>query len=192
MCANSIDKFRHPLNPRSFSSSRQAFSLPLGLFVLILPTVFVSQSALAQTAVKDTRCAIDVRSLLGSGAGDENSDKELHTGEFIADLKEQLEPLPYSHFETLSYESQQVPLHEKAIFRVKNAAHEVNTVFVEVECVSDEGARLMIDWNGSEGSNILSTQSRLTNGKNWVLGTDHEDHSSTIISIKVQCRKEND
>lgn len=111
-------------------------------------------------------------------------------GEFIADLQEQLEPLPYAHFETISSERQQVPLHEKAIFRVQNAAKETNTVFVEVECVSDEGARLMIDWNGAEGGNILSTQSRLTNGKNWVVGTDHENNSSTIISIKVQCRKE--
>ena len=146
--------------------------------------------AYAQTAVKDTRCAIDVRSLLGSEVAAENADKELRMGEFIADLKEQLEPLPYAHFETLSHERQQVPLHEKAIFRVRNAAKETNTVFVEVECVSDEGARLRIDWNGSEGASILSTQSRLTNGKNWVLGTDHENDMSTIISIRVNCRKE--
>jgi hypothetical protein len=158
---------------------------------LVSGLVFAS-SAIAQTPAKDTRCAIDVRSLLGSVACEENSEKELRMGDFIADLKEQLEPLPYAHFETLSHERQQVPLHEKAIFRVTNAAKETNTVFVEVECVSEDGAKLLIEWNGSEGASILSTQSRLTNGKNWVVGTDHENECATIISIKVQCHKENE
>ncbi len=141
----------------------------------------------APNAQADTRCLVDVRSLIGSNPADENFAKELKTGEFIADLKEQLDSLPFAKFSTLSHEQQKVPLQEKAVFRVQNAAKKTNTVFVEVECVSDSGARLQVDWNSEDGASILSTQLRLMNGKNWVLGTDHEDKSSTIVSIKVEC-----
>ena len=163
-------------------------SLPL----LVSPIIFclgtgVTFSDHVAAQVQDTRCVVDVRSLKGSGPSDANYSKELHVGEFIADLKDQLDPLPFSTFKTLSHERQQVPLLEKAIFRVQTARKDENTIFVEVECVSDSGARLQVDWNSDDGTSILSTQLRLQNGKNWVLGTDHEDKSSTIVSIKVHC-----
>lgn len=141
----------------------------------------------SHAGAEDTRCLVDVRSLRGTEPSDANYAKELKVGEFIADLKEQLDALPFSKFQTLSHEHQQVPLLEKAVFHVQSAAKKDNTIFVEVECVSENGARLQVDWNSEDGASILSTQLRLQNGKNWVLGTDHEDKSSTIVSIKVEC-----
>ena len=146
--------------------------------------------AFAADEIPGKRCLLDVRSLKGTAPAEENTTKELEAGEFVADLHDQLEALPYKHFETLGHEQQQVPVHEKGAFRVPSANGSQNSVFVEVECVTEVGASLKIDWNNESGQNLVSTQVRLLDGKNWVLGTDHEDSSATIVSVKVDCHPE--
>ena len=149
--------------------------------------LFVAGAASAADEVVGGRCLLDVRSLKGTSPSEENTTKELEAGDFVADLHDQLEALPYKHFETLGHERQQVPLHEKGAFRVPSANGSQNAVFVEVECITEVGASLKIDWNNEAGQSLVSTQVRLLDGKNWVLGTDHEDSSATIVSVKVDC-----
>ena len=133
-------------------------------------------------------CMIDVRSIKGSSPSQDNATKEFHAGEFLADLQDQLGSLPFTRYEALSHEIQKVPLHEKGVFRVVGAGEEQNTVFVDVECITNDGARVQIDWNGSKEQSVVSSQMRVVNGQNLVVGTDHDDSASTILSIKVNCR----
>ena len=132
-------------------------------------------------------CMVDVRSLRGSEPAEENVAKQLEAGEFLADLRDQLQSLPYSHFDALSHERQKVPLHEKGVFRVLGANGDQNTVFVEIECIGHDGARIQIDWKDVEGSSLLSRQLSLVNGKNLVVGTDHADKVCPLMSVKVEC-----
>ncbi len=138
---------------------------------------------------ESTPCLIDVRSLIGTDPAEENTRKKLEAGKFVADLHDQLEALPFQHFETLGHEQQRVALHDKATFHLKSADGSRNSVLVKVDCITEVGATLKIDWSNEAGGSIVSTQVRLPDGKNWVLGTDHEDRSATIVSIKVECHE---
>ena len=131
---------------------------------------------------------VDLRSLKGSKRAPENSNKSLETGQFISDIKDQLEPLPFSHYETLSHERQLIPLHEKGVIRLGAADKTDNKIFVDLDCINSDGARVLVDWQNDDGQSLLTTKLHLLNGKSWVIGTDHEDDSSTIISIKVDCK----
>lgn len=191
---------RSPLTP---SRSRRT-PLPRGACLLVLGLLLSASSASAGEPAHSSQkaeasqkssvskgsasCEVDVRSLKGTAPKEENVPKQLEAGEFLADLQDQLQTLPFSHYEALSHERQKVPLHERGVFQVLGAGAEQNSVAVEVECITNDGARVKIEWNGAEGASVVSSQLRLVNGKNWVVGTDHDDSASTIVSIKVECK----
>ncbi|MFN8391123.1 MAG: hypothetical protein U0136_12605 [Bdellovibrionota bacterium] len=137
----------------------------------------------------DDACVVQARLLKGSSRADTGNGKTLATGNFLSDLKEQLEPLPFTHYETLGHERQLVPLHEKAIFRLSGERNEEHRLFVDMECIHQDGARVQIDWHVGDNEALVSSEINLVNGKSWVVGTDADDDSSTIMSIKVECKQ---
>ena len=133
-------------------------------------------------------CRVGVRVLLGTKRAEEQaSSKRLETGAFLKDLNEQLEPLPFEHYETLSSDERVIHVRERGEFHLEVAGKEQHTIRVEPQSLFREGGYFMVEWVGNAGEKMLSSRLRLLNKKNWVFGTDNLDDTSTIMCIHVNC-----
>ncbi len=105
----------------------------------------------------------------------------------IADLRSQLETLPFAQYESVSEEQQLISFREKGVFNLKVAEGEDQILFVEPAMVTGSSVAVVVDWRSGNGDELLSSKLKVGNGQNVVFGTDVSEDASLILCIKVTC-----
>lgn len=184
-----MDKSREriAISDRSFLfglSSLVGLASLLGLLLEIPPATLAT--ALAEE-MSFANCHVGLRVIKGSQNSKEFSFRSLAVGKQLADIKSQLEPLPYGQYEVLDSETQLVRFGEEAQFSIRDANSLIHFLEVTPLGWSRKRIEVRVEWKGPRGKQLLSSKLRVADGKNVMLGTDSSSDESTIMSVKVSC-----
>lgn len=132
-------------------------------------------------------CVVEVRAIKAFQRGADFRAKRLQTGRMLVDVKSQLEPLPFKRYQVLESFLKRVSLNEQVSFDLIGAEGEANYLVVRPESLFGNRVQVMVNWKDEAGADLLSTELKVINNQNVVLGTDRAEDRSTILSIKLSC-----
>ncbi len=156
--------------------------------------IFVTQAYADENSSVKTHgsCNLTLRVIKAINKDNSSAEKTVMSGDYLADLSEQLSPLPYKRFTTISAEERTLMEGEEINFAIDKDEPKTS-LYLALSDIYCHGAEMMIDWTkGPEKTCIFASKLRLLNDKNWVVAAENEDGSSTIISLKVKCVSNND
>lgn len=139
-------------------------------------------------ALQPGQCEVTVRVIKGSGRSAISAEQELETGEFISDVKHQLQPLPFQSYKVIDSAIRRFEIgtsEDISVFTSRDTRHVLRIL---PQWAAGERVQVQVDWSGPQGENLLSTKVSVVRGKNVVVGTDEDENSSTIMCIKVDCK----
>lgn len=155
----------------------------LSLFLLICatgPTEIFGAEAQAEESVQ-----VQVRLLRAhdkSMIGFKNfvSTKELDPA--ISDLKDKLESLPFEQFVLISSQEKLIPLKKKETIEFKCGQ------FLHLRPLLIDGNKvsLWLNWEDSNGQNILDTRMHFDSSQSMLAGTDSTDDTGLLLAINVR------
>ncbi len=143
-----------------------------------------------EAAARPAACGVEVRVIKGAQRRGQYRFKRLETGNFLTDVKSQLQPLPYGSYKVLEAVEKEVRLGEQVDFQLTGATGDSQRLGVRPEKLLGKRVQTQINWEDAAGGPLLSTKLRMTNGETMVLGTENDAQSSTIVCIKVACKTE--
>ncbi len=149
---------------------------------LLFITVFLTPLSLFATD-----CDVSVRVVKGAVNDSEFKGKEMRVGKFISDMKNQLETLPYKEYTVLDSQKKLVAFGGKGAFTLADASKKIHSLSVSPLKKAEKRVTVMVDWKDPVGDTLVSTQLKVLNGENVVLGTDTSGDESTIMCITVDC-----
>ncbi len=162
------------------------FLLVAGFFAFLCLTEF--NSALAQVNESPGSCSVTLRVIKGSGNDNALKGVAPKVGNYLKDIKGQLQPIPYRSFKVLGDDKKYTALGSQASFAVSDAAGERHKLSVVPVDIVNKLVTLKVDWTSPSSESLLATKVDVENGKNVVVGTDTRPGVSTIISIGVRCQ----
>ena len=132
-------------------------------------------------------CDVLVRIIKGEGNSEKFGGMDMKVGNYLNDMKSQLETLPYKQYNVLDSKSMKIGLGGKETFQMQDSQKQNHNVIINPLEIKGGRVKLMVDWTDAQGENLLSTQLRVVNGENVVLGTETSGDESTIMSINLDC-----
>lgn len=132
-------------------------------------------------------CLVEVRAIKAFQRGADFRAKRLQTGRMLVDVKSQLEPLPFKRYQVLQSFLKRVSLNDQVSFDLLGAEGETNYLIVRPESMFGNRVQVMVNWKDEAGADLLSSELKVINNQNVVLGTDRAEDRSTIVSIKLNC-----
>jgi hypothetical protein len=110
----------------------------------------------------------------------------------LSDVRTQLAPLPFLHFQTLARAQREIKVGVSGTFSANGAANErlQLTVIPEEILPKEKKVRYLVNWQGERGEELLSTDLKVQNGKSIVLVADSASsaNDSTVLCLNVTCR----
>ena len=129
-------------------------------------------------------CSITIRSIKGVEHSDDRSDAI--DGRF-SDIKDQLENLPFAHFEPIDAVSDKTNFEQEAHLNLRCAMGNLHKLSITPHGLSDEKIDTTISWTAPNGEIMVASRMKFPNGQSMVLGTEHPKETCTIMVIKVDC-----
>lgn len=107
---------------------------------------------------------------------------------FVEDAGEQLKALPFNEFRPLAMQQARVAKGAKTKFILGAKGSPSYRLVVEFISLVSNQVGLRVDWQERSGREIVSTQLKVPNGENVVLGSDKLKGGPKVILIKSQCK----
>lgn len=110
----------------------------------------------------------------------------------LADIRSQLEVLPYEHFRVVSREEQRTTMGEQVEFRLQGGEGETHTVSVVPQSIRGKRVKLGVAWEGPGGTELVQSQLAVENGKSIVVGADEprtvpDEQRSLVVCVTMRC-----
>lgn len=153
------------------------------LGVIIAP--MISGVCLAEERVP-CHCLVGVRVIRGTGPDKAMCNQPVKTGEFLSDVKSQLESLPYSNFRVMDKAEKKVPLGEFSNFPLSDGDGK-HLLKVKPLWSSGDRVDLQLEWETESGESLLSTRVGVHKGMSVVVGAESSESLGTILGLKVDC-----
>jgi hypothetical protein len=153
-------------------------------YLCIVGAVF----SLVGVCVAQSDCMIGVRMIQGSEKDLAGVSNQLNVGNFLSDVKSQLQPLPFKRFDVLDSKQQKVGFGTPASFALNSSEQAKHQITVVPHSVQNKRVQLTVNWTNPRGEELLATKLRVVNDKCVVLGTDSSGDTSTIASIRANCQ----
>lgn len=113
---------------------------------------------------------------------------KLQMSSFVQDADEQLKSLPFSDYQPVAMQEQQVPQGATGRFQLSGGKFPDYEVEVHPKSLEKNRVKLVVDWRELGGREVISTQMCVPNGENVVLGNDRSPAGPVMVLIKPQCR----
>ncbi len=166
---------------------RSLMRLSLPLLIVFGGLIVLGRYANAEGTSRVTSCEVFVRLIkaIKSSPNSPVSAKKINAK--LADVREQLAPLPFEDYETVDARTARVALSEKATFHLRHASQGVHTVRVEPHEVSGGRVHLTVDWEDAQGESLVSTMVRVVDGQNVMLGAEGKTDACSLVGVRVSC-----
>lgn len=135
-------------------------------------------------------CLIAVRSIKGIDHREDRSDTEHSIDKSFNDIQDQLEDLPFAHFEQIDLIEKKTDFEREVNFTPHCAMGNLHKLDITPHQLSDEKVDVTISWNAPTGEMMMSSRMKFPNGQSVVLGTENPKQTCTIMVVKVACRKQ--
>ncbi len=161
--------------------TRIKLSYCLFLAILLIPGLFLPG------LVHASNCDVSVRVIKGAVNDSEFSGKKMEVGSFIADMKHQLETLPYKEYSVIDSQNKTVAFGKESSFSLTDANKQVHNLKIEPISLEKKRVVVKVNWTDPAGDTMLATQLKVINGENLVLGTETSGDESTIVCVTLLC-----
>jgi hypothetical protein len=106
---------------------------------------------------------------------------------FAPGLQHNLSSLPFSAYKRIQTKKQSVKIGSRASFSLRDYKGGIHEVSVTPTHRISEKIQALVSWKGPDNSTLLSTQLRIINGQNMVLGAEQDKNSSLIVNVSLNC-----
>ncbi len=144
---------------------------------------FFPLSAGADDSCEHSKVKVVVRTIQATGPRQSSTDTTQTTSveEAIADLKPQLNLLPFSTFHLISRKEEEISLKKKESFRLPNG----QTLTFRPMYMDKERVGMWLSWKDTDGSDILNTRIHFDSDESVLTGTDYQDNEGRILAIRA-------
>ncbi len=144
---------------------------------------FFPLSAGADDSCEHSKVKVVVRTIQATGPRQSSTDTAQTTAveEAIADLKPQLNLLPFSTFHLISRKEEEISLKKKESFRLPNG----QTLTFRPMYMDKERVGMWLSWKDTDGSDILNTRIHFDSDESVLTGTDYQDNEGRILAIRA-------
>lgn len=182
----------------SVKRSIRAVCLATAVVALVPIVVSAADGVLANDSmptVQKGACHVGVRLIRATrrpaGAAPVRATRDLPMTSFLADVSDQLAPLPFTDYDTIDMAEQVVELRNSASFTLSGPRSEKHSILVQPHEVARGRVFTTVEWKDPHGDGLVSTKMRMVNGENVVLGadglSDGPEDSSMIVSVRLSC-----
>lgn len=100
----------------------------------------------------------------------------------LADLKEQLDVLPFEHFKVLTKEKAVLPLKKQATIKLANGHY----LILKALSIDNGQVGLWLNWKDESGQCLLDTRMHFDSAEAMLAGTDHNTDDGLLLAINVK------